>query len=52
VLYSSEHRTENFTYAYDNLENFITEEGLVTVPSLLYSGAVKNIVIREVLVRV
>lgn len=43
MLYSLEHRTEHFTHAYDNFENFIREEGLVAVPTLLYSGAVENI---------
>jgi hypothetical protein len=51
VMYSSQHRTENFIHAYDKFENFITGEGLGAVPSLLYSNAVGRTVIKEAPVR-
>jgi hypothetical protein len=52
LLYSSEHRTEDFIHAYDNIENFITGEVLAAVPSFLYSSAVGKNVIKEAPARV
>jgi hypothetical protein len=52
VVYSLEHRTENFIQAHDNFENFITVEGLGAVPCLLYNSAVGRTVIKEAPVQV